>query len=122
MRRWRAVFRNELTSWPLALLASFGRRSLPLAKASRTSAFASRVLGDVAPVWAAFAMKTRARKHKCVPAWAVNNRKAKLKLLSKVRDWCRRHPELHTMPHDELNVIFTLAKLALQGRDIRMPV
>ncbi|OLP78521.1 hypothetical protein AK812_SmicGene41306 [Symbiodinium microadriaticum] len=69
-----------------------------------------------------FRNETRARKHKCVPAWAANNRKAKLKLLSKVREWCRRHPQLHTMPHDELKVIFTLAKLALQGRDIRMPV
>ncbi|CAE7248649.1 hypothetical protein AK812_SmicGene4922 [Symbiodinium microadriaticum] len=69
-----------------------------------------------------FRNETRARKHKCVPAWAANNRKAKLKLLSKVREWCRRHPQLHTMPQNELKVIFTLAKLALQGRDIRMPV
>ena len=69
-----------------------------------------------------FRNEARARKHKCVPAWAANNRKAKLKLLSKVREWCHRHPQLHTMPQDELKVIFTLAKLALQGRDIRMPV
>ncbi|CAE7784354.1 unnamed protein product, partial [Symbiodinium sp. CCMP2456] len=44
---------------------------------------------------------------------------AKLKILSRVRDWCRRHPKQHTMPQPELKVIFTLATLALQGRDIR---
>jgi len=63
-----------------------------------------------------------AARHKCKTATADYGRKNQLKGLARVRAWCRRHPQLHTVPQDELQVIFTLAELALQGREIRMPV
>ena len=58
----------------------------------------------------------------CSDAIVANSRKCKLQHVAIVRTWCRKHPQSHTVPEEELQVIFSLAKLALQGRDIRVPV